>query len=417
MCISIRRLVLLFSVIGLFLVGCGSEGPVLRNYNVNDIRETTVTIDRDPEVGIKPIDIKSRDFFRMVQPWKDGKLATIDGWGRFSEISFMSHNTIQIKPLIDFPKVKLDNHFIVWPDANLFYARTNFMVHLADIGTQTKKSIMPYFSGLYWQPSVSLLDPDEGLVVLVYQNMNNPAICHNVIYNFKKDVVVYEDKQETKINMDRPLNKEWIISRTINDNYNVEIYLYNWKTGEIKRNKMTEALSHANLATLFFGYGDGINLKRRCIMGASRALQKKVKISWSEDYEDVSVLPLDYLLPADLSFTSDTFFFSPNGEWATTPIGFYRGLNGDMLKKRVFIHMDDRYPEGISMLVFAEGYDNYSWDYGTFFNHADYGWCYAGEYHKNEGGKNQLYLRLYKMNDVLAEINRQLLEEANDVPH
>jgi hypothetical protein len=366
---------------------------------------------------IKSIDIKSGDFFWMLQPWKDGKLATIDGWGRFSEISFMPHDKIRIKSLIDFPRIKLDNKFYVWPDADLFYARTNLMVHLADIGARTKKSIMPFFSGRYWGPSVSLLDPDEGLFVFAYQRINNPAICHNVIYNFKKDVVIYEDKQETRIYMERPLNREWILSRTLNDNHSAEIYLYNWKTGEIKRNKMTEALSHANLATLYFGYGNGINLEKRCIMGASRGLQKKVKITWSENYEDVSVLPLDYLLPEGLSFTSDTFFFSSNGEWATTPVGSYRGLNGERLKKRVFIHLDDRYPGGISMLVFTEGYDNYSWDSGAFFNHSDYGWCYAGEYHKNEGGKNQLYLRLYKMNDVLTEINRQLIEKVSDALH
>jgi hypothetical protein len=34
---------------------------------------------------------------------------------------------------------------------------------------------------------------------------------------------------------------------------------------------------------------------------------------------------------------------------------------------------------------------------------------------KEVNGKEKQYLRLYKMDDVLAEINRQLLEAANEI--
>ena len=33
-------------------------------------------------------------------------------------------------------------------------------------------------------------------------------------------------------------------------------------------------------------------------------------------------------------------------------------------------------------------------------------------WHKEENGKDQRYLRLYKMDEVLVEINKQLLEAA-----
>jgi hypothetical protein len=39
-----------------------------------------------------------------------------------------------------------------------------------------------------------------------------------------------------------------------------------------------------------------------------------------------------------------------------------------------------------------------------------HGMCFAQEWHK----ERKLYLRLYKMSNVLEEINRQLLEKANE---
>ncbi|MDR3056743.1 MAG: hypothetical protein LBU84_01215, partial [Prevotella sp.] len=52
---------------------------------------------------IQPLDIRSKAFFWMLRPWKAGTLATIDGWGRFAELSFEKKDRIKIKPLIKFP--------------------------------------------------------------------------------------------------------------------------------------------------------------------------------------------------------------------------------------------------------------------------------------------------------------------------
>ncbi|MDR2923532.1 MAG: hypothetical protein LBU85_09365 [Treponema sp.] len=81
----------------------------------------------------------------------------------------------------------------------------------------------------------------------------------------------------------------------------------------------------------------------------------------------------------------------------------------------MFFHMDSRYPNGISMPIFVDGYYERPWDWGSFVEHPEYGLCYAEEKYREENGKRKLYLRLYKMSDVLAEINRQLLEKAKGV--
>jgi hypothetical protein len=47
--------------------------------------------------GVTIIDIKSDKFFWLLEPWKDGKLATMDGWARFSELSFEGGRAYQDK--------------------------------------------------------------------------------------------------------------------------------------------------------------------------------------------------------------------------------------------------------------------------------------------------------------------------------
>jgi hypothetical protein len=46
--------------------------------------------------------------------------------------------------------------------------------------------------------------------------------------------------------------------------------------------------------------------------------------------------------------------------------------------------------------------------YGAFVEHPVYGTCFAREWRRD----GELYIRLYRMSDVLDEINRQLLEKA-----
>jgi len=69
----------------------------------------------------------------------------------------------------------------------------------------------------------------------------------------------------------------------------------------------------------------------------------------------------------------------------------------------------------MSLPILSEEYEGDNEPKKAFVKHPEYGMCLAQEWHKKEGNKDQLYLRLYKMSDVLAEINRQLLEKAKDV--
>ncbi len=158
-----------------------------------------------------------------------------------------------------------------------------------------------------------------------------------------------------------------------------------------------------------YGYGYDINLKKRYIVNESFILNKRIKIDWNEDFFEVTNYPIEHLIPEG-KYYPGFIYFSNDGEWATSQISGYKGLLGERLEKRVFFHMNDIYPGGISFAVLCEGYEDFSWDWGSFFSHPESGMCYAKEHYVED----QLYLRIYKMSDVKAEIERQLLEKENE---
>jgi hypothetical protein len=75
------------------LLSCNNEERNQALEDLEDTNEVVINIAQNPG-EIASVDIKSNNFFWMIQPWKDGKLATIDGWGKFSEISFQGDNII-----------------------------------------------------------------------------------------------------------------------------------------------------------------------------------------------------------------------------------------------------------------------------------------------------------------------------------
>lgn len=267
---------------------------------------------------IQPLDIKSNAFFWMLRPWKEGTMATIDGRGRFAELSFEKNNRIKIKPLIRFPGASLDQVLITWPGANLLYAQSaGKMVFLADLGTGRSKAFAPLLSWVHYNVQPALLDPQEGLFLFVYRDHDDRTIHRTILYNYKTDTVVREE--DLDLYMEYSLDGEWLFARSMvkkGETYEgrvllKEMFLYNWKTKEIRRNKLTETFTALDMVGVDFENGHSLSLQKRYIIGTSRQMGKKVKLNWSEDYEDVTVLPLDYLLPQGKRFT--TFFLSDDG--------------------------------------------------------------------------------------------------------
>ena len=375
--------------------------------------------DKDPVVkeGFGPIDIPASTFFWLLQPWKEGKLVTIDGWGRFAEIFFIGANKMQIKPLCDFPRAGLDKKLIAWPEAGLIAGSSGKVHHLAAIDEQKTKSHVPLLSWVHDEQDPVLLDSREGLVSYSYSlsRDDDDTDAKLFIYNYKEDKMIFEGPNKGfNITPVMAINDRCALSwQHVFNGKNVQSIkkVYNWRTNEITENDLTKAVNKNKIPLLIRPYRN-IHLGKRCLFGYSDVLNQRTKTTWDENYSDVKITPLNYLRPDGKGF--DDFVFSPNGMWATTLVRGYKGIRDERLYKRAFFHLDDRYPNGISMPVITEDYENYQRDYSAFVEHPVYGMCCAQEWHKQEGNKDKLYLRLYRMEAVLAEINRQLLEKAGE---
>jgi hypothetical protein len=374
----------------------------------------SVIVNQPTEKGtIGYIDIPSPGFFWLLYPWKEGKLATIDGKGRFAEISFVGESGIRITPLVDFPQHRrgLDRLLRVAPEANIFVTKSGERFFVADVAAKKTKSLVPRVGWRFKVGVPVFLDPKNGIINFKYyasadyKKRPGSQPFYNVIYDAKNDRVLYKSPDAgDPFVLFYPLTPEWAMADIPNDDGipGTKTILYNWKTHETAENELTKKLITPGLQSIWHP-GENHNLEGRYLFAdipiPGRLICKKVKVTWDENYENVTVIPLDYLMPPEAEFWYD-FYLSADGKWATNFFGGYRGLYGELLDRRVFFHLDARYPNGISMPIFIDGYHKNSWNYGSFVEHPAYGLCYAEEMWL--GGKE--YLRLYKMDDVLSAI-------------
>jgi hypothetical protein len=371
----------------------------------------------DEESVIGYIDIPAPGFFWMLRTWKEGTLVTVDRNARFSEISFIGKNGMRIKPLVNFPRMALDNNSLeAHPEHDLIISNSARRFHVADIAAKKTKSFAPYLTGKHNEQTPIVMDGSEGIMIFPYHWIDDYSGRFNffVVYNYKTDKIIKEIKIEENIGLRYPLDSENLIAGIKPRELPMIYYIYNWRTGERTENELTKTTTKLQARLTLFPLVN-INLEKRFLFSRIEAFEEpnNGKITWEEGFTDVKVVPIGYLVPPEKWL--DHFFLSPDGQWATCFAGGYRGLFGEYLEKREFFHLDGRYPNGISLPVFADGYYKYNWQGGAFVNHPVHGMCFAEEKLKKELFGERRYLRLYKMSDVLAEINRQLLKKANEI--
>jgi len=374
---------------------------------------------------IGSIDLPS-PFFWMLRSWKEDSLVTIDGNARFAEMSFQGRSRVRIKPLVNYPRMALDGMLITYPEYGLIISKSARRFHIADIVAKRTKSFVPYLTWMHEEHDPILIDGNEGVVIfpyngIVYGIKSSEDTNFFVVYNYKTDIttgILGETKEDRRLVY--PLDSERFIGMTYRDSLPPEVYVYNWRTEGMMENELTRVMTKLDVTGLILEHLINADFKKRYFIVNIPPIpprkSSKAKITWEEGFKDVKVILLDYLIPVDRWFNN--FFISPDGEWATCFIGGYRGLFNDLLDKRVFFHLDRRYPNGISIPIFADGYYEHHWEQGAFVRHPVYGMCFAEEnIKKDDNGVERRYLRLYKMDDVLAEINRQLLEKEKEALH
>jgi hypothetical protein len=372
---------------------------------------------------VKPIDIKA-PFFWMVRPWKEGKLVTLDGWGRYAEISFSGANKMAIKSLVEFPRVQQDGWgFMTWPESGVIASKSGKMDHIAAVDDNKTKSHVPLLTWVHNEPYVVLLDPDEGLIAYQYSlNRNDRDIGVSLfIYNYKTDTMVYEtpdpgapSPQKYNIDMQMAIDDRYMLSNssTYHDGWRSDNFFYDWKKGEITRNDLTEYLNQTNS----YVFNNCVQLDRRYLfikVEEDEDNEKLLKIDWDAEYSNIQATDMSSLFQEiykkSYSISELDLIISSDGSWVTTTITDFSEYNPDdtnnrFITTRVFFHIDNKYPNGISIPIFSDGDErsgNTKHDEGAFVRHPVYGMCYAQEWRSEE----KIYLRLYKMDDVLTAIN------------
>jgi hypothetical protein len=369
------------------IVTCNSTGKVM----ITDKNE------------VLPIHIRTPFFWEEILPWRDGKLVTSDSKSRYAEISFSSGNRAKIRPLVNFPRIEEPYAigFRTFPQAGLITRlegrhRVSSM-HLAAIDgniTKTHETMSRWWA--YDTVRTCLLDPDEGLIAYQYvidrEYLNDAQTAKRgastYIYNYKTDTLVLEIRDPVRgsvtdfPSMHFAIDKQYVLASRWKSSelpFSWDVFFFDWRTYEIVRNDLTEMASKMG----FVPWRETINLERRYLFVdlGNIGNDRLYKISWDENYSNVKINDISYMFegwkykPSRINID-----ISPDGSWVSATILDDNVNPGGRTSyyKRMFFHVDDKYPDGISMPVFAVGYETTAGIKGTaFVDHPVHGMCFA----------------------------------------
>ena len=233
------------------------------------------------DMEITPIEIKTKQFFWMLEPWKDGQLATIDGWGRFSAISFEKNNKITIRPLINFPRTKINGVLRTWPEANLLWTMTEMMMHVADVELKKSKSFIPLFcTGVKRMPV--LIDADAGVILFQYHEAAGPRdkpipLVPQVYYNYKTDTILSIEEKEV-FYLVSYVGGGWYLRRDLSNPDAREVNLYHIRTKEVRKNALTRTLNELEMPPDSFSDYGGLCLAKWYITGRTPGVGYQTKL-------------------------------------------------------------------------------------------------------------------------------------------
>ncbi|MBQ8680988.1 MAG: hypothetical protein IJ530_14755 [Treponema sp.] len=355
-------------------------------------------------------EIKCKEYFHNLEPWKDGKLVTMDGWGRFSTFEITEKDKIRITPLVQFPKKKIDATIKAYPDLNFIHATSYMAVHyFADVESGRTFEVIPIKSPNHYARYPFIIDREKKLLLIPYGGMTNDHIYDYVIYDFNHNEVIYNP-----IDVAGAFHKPPVFfsfedgnflcyerdSKDIRKFDPKKICMFNYNKNEYTNNKLTD------FWTLKKPYS---YIK---VMGQNKFIMsyyegETVILTYNEDFSEIDVKPF---FPPTVKGGSRFFrisLLSEDLKWAAGRVYDYSSPYDDNLKKDCFVCIDEGSPlYGIP--VVTEDYYPSGYPKGRFITHPIYGTCFIEKIEKD--GKN--YIRLYKMSDIQAEIDKYLLEKA-----
>ena len=358
-------------------------------------------------------EIKCKPYVHNLEPWKEGKLATMDGWGRFSTFEITEKDKVKVTPLVQFPKKKIDATIIAYPDLNLIHA-TSFMAVLYFSAVENNRSfeLIPIKSPNHYAGYPFIIDREKKLLLIPYGGMITYDICDYVIYDFNNNEVLYNP-----IDVPGAFRKPPVFfsfedgnflcyernSKDIKKFNPKKVCMFNYYTKEYTNNKLTDFWTLKKPDSYIKVRGQD-----KFIMSYYEG--QPVILTYNEDFSEIDVKPF---FPPTVKGGSRYFriaLLSDDLKWAAGRVYNYSSPYDKYLEKYCFVSLDENSPlYGIP--VVTEDYYPSGNPKGRFITHPVYGTCFIEKIEINEKD----YIRLYKMIDVQAKIEEYLLEKAKSV--
>lgn len=378
--------------------------------NQSELKNKDITMQIE-ELTVKPYkDIRCKPYILSLEPWKDGKLATIDGWGRFSTFEITEKDKIKVTPLVKFPRKQIDGLFVTYPEIDVMWTGAFMAVQFfSDIKNKRNVETVPIYTNRYKSKTPYLLDSRKKIFLIPYGSMATAEDYDYLIYDFENDKVLYNPVEK-----EEDFEKNYIVFnfgnglficqerdkkniRDFSDNYCIFDYYKN----KCIKNKLTEILSLEK-----YPYIIKVNGENRLII---TTYDNKIYVTYNDDFSEIKT---EYIVSPffqkmkENGFKTNLKKIDQNNEWGVGKIYGYKGLFGESLYKYFFVNLKKGSPYYL-IPVITEDY--YEWDpSGQFIEHPVYGTCYIQKIENDDKD----YIRLYKMSDVQAKIEGYLLEKA-----
>ena len=350
------------------------------------------------------------------EPWLDGTLVTIDGWGRFSTVEFGFDKTgkdaIKLMPLCEFPKSVVTNHFWVFPESKTICVWDMLMMYVYNQNLNEHDSLVPFLSRQGYFYKAFQLNPDE---LLLGFDGDTAELRHMIYitYNMRTKKTNFEeigdnelDNEQLFFQLGKYSNKFIAAEKLRRNTDDVKFFLFDYETKERTDNELTKKMSE--LLSRRFHKRINFNFDKRMIISHTAGSPYSVYfvLKWDENYENVKMIPFNFLLPEG-KFIGEVQEVSKNFDWVLLRISGYEGLKGEPLSKYAFMKIDEENPALFSPLVILDEYRDprNKWRYTSFFEHKQYGTCLFFTKEDRKQGKD--VSAFYKMSDVQAEIDKR----------
>lgn len=274
------------------------------------------------------VDIQEKKFdvdvFWKIIPWKDNSSITIDGWGKYSVLSFDKKGKLKQKTLCDYPKNQYNRFFFADDKTGFIYASANMMYFLYNADTKIQNSLIPVLS---WKGYTNLYPLNKKEILV--QFVSDKKKYGYFIYEHSAEE--YERQEITDIRDLRLLEQFYDDKYKFLAKENDEYFIYDWKNQKKETNKLTQFFNENAIESYKF------NMKNnRAFVSNS---ENKYMIFWNEDFSEFEKYNLKDYLGSD-SYSINIYSYSGDGKYAFATIYAYDEYYGCGLYHWTFIDMD-----------------------------------------------------------------------------